>query len=473
MSKAGIAISTLVVLIGVGTAGAWYTGTRLEGVLQQSIEQGNQQLAAQLPGAGVALELVGFQRGLFSSQARYRLVLRAAEDDQPAIDLFINDHIEHGPMPLSRLRSFKWLPVMAVSRAQLEPTAELAELFAASAGQAPVTLVSSIGYGQGISGELQVAPLSWTGDEAKGTFSGLSALYRTDTAGDRLAVSGRVDSLELELEAPGRIGLVGVEFALDRRRDTSGLYLGNGRVALDQLAVMLDGQPALVMSDVLQTDHTHLDADGVKAELNYQVGSFSYDGKPLGSMNMGWSLSRLDPQATLLLTGLYNRLALGSEPDDPGVLAEQFREALQQLLQHQPRLALNNFSIRTANGESRFSLGMELGNPDSLEQPAEQLAHQLIGSLEANLVLSKPMLMDVLRYQALFQPHSDAAALEQEAALMVEMASGMAEMMQLGRVEGDNILSSLRYADGMIELNGQRIPLEDFVGLLVGLQQAQ
>lgn len=471
MSKAGIAISALVVLIGAGTAGAWYTGTRLEGVLQQSIEQGNQQLASQLPGTDAALELVAFQRGLFSSQARYRLLLRAARDDQPAIDLFINDRIEHGPMPLSRLRLFKWLPVMAVSHAQLEPTAELSELFAASGGQPPVTLVSSIGYGQGISGELRVAPLSWAGAEVEGAFSGLSALYRTDTAGERFVVSGRVDSLELE--APGRIGLVGIEFTLDRRQDASGLYLGSGRVELDQLAVQLDGQPALVMSDVLQTDHTRLDADGITAELNYQVGSLSYDGKPLGSMNMSWSLSRLDPEATALLTGLYNSLALGSEADDPEALGEQFKGALLQLLQGQPRLALNNFAIRTANGESRFSLDMELGNPGSLEQPAELLARQLIGSLEANLVLSKPMMMDVFRYQALFQPQSDAAALEQEAALMVEMAGGMAEMMQLGRVEGDNILSSLHYADGMIELNGQRIPVEDFVGLLAGLQQAQ
>ena len=468
MNKAGIAATALVVLVGAGTAGAWYTGTRLEGVLQDSIAQGNQQLATQFPGADAALELVEFQRGLFTSQARYRLLLKAPQEDQPAIDLFISDHIEHGPMPLSRLTSFKWLPVMAVSRAQLEPSAQLAELFAASAGQAPVTLISSIGYGQGIKGELQVAPLSWTGGEVEGRFSGLSAIFRTDTAGEHFAVSGRVDSLELD--SPERIGLVGIEFALDRRRDSSGLYLGTGRVALDQLAVLLEDQPALVMSDVLQTDHTRLAADGIKAELNYQVGSVSYDGKPLGSMNMGWSLSRLDPQATALLAGLYNSLALGNEPEDPQATSAQFQGALLQLLQGQPRLALNNFSIRTANGESRFSLDMGLESPGSLEQPAELLARQLIGSLEANLVLSKPMLMDVIRYKTLFQPQSDAAAVEQEAAMMVEMAGGMAEMMQLAKVEGDNILSRLHYADGMIEFNGQRIPVEDFVGLLAGLQ---
>ena len=40
MTKAGIAATALVVVAAAGIAGAWYTGTRLEGVLLDSIEQG-------------------------------------------------------------------------------------------------------------------------------------------------------------------------------------------------------------------------------------------------------------------------------------------------------------------------------------------------------------------------------------------------------------------------------------------------
>lgn len=467
MTKAGIAATALVVVAAAGIAGAWYTGTRLEGVLLDSIEQANQRMQSQFPNTDLAVELAGFERGWFSSQARYRLLLQAPEGDEPGLEVFVNDHIEHGPLPLSRLTSFRWWPVMAVSHAQLEQGEALAELFAASAGRPPVTLASSVSYTNRITGELQVAPLNWPGEQSA-TFSGLSAVYATDTAGDGLKLSGRVDSVELKGQA--NISLVGMDFVLDRQRDASGLYLGSGRLELDQLAAVVDGRPALSLSEMVQSDVTRLDADGARMEMTYRIGSVNYGANRLGSMDMGWTLSRLDPQSVLDLAAIYNSALLGDIEQQPQVLSEQLEAALGQLLEGQPRVSLDNFSIRTTNGESRFSLGLDLDRPLSLELPTEVLVPQLIDRLEAKLVLSKPMLMDMVRHKALFQPQADQAAVEQEAAVLVEMVAGMAEMLQLGQVEGDNILSQLSYAGGSAKLNGQPIALEDLVGLLVGMQ---
>jgi uncharacterized protein YdgA (DUF945 family) len=136
-------------------------------------------------------------------------------------------------------------------------------------------------------------------------------------------------------------------------------------------------------------------------------------------------------------------------------------------------LSLDDFSIRTTNGESRLSLAVELGRPSSLQLPPEALLPELIGSLEARLVLSKPMLMDMVRHKALFQPGIDAATLEQEAQMMAEMVSGMAEMLQIGRVEGDNILTQLSYAGGSLKLNGQAIEPSALAGLLSGMKGLQ
>src|SRR5690606_35422359 len=132
-----------------------------------------------------------------------------------------------------------------------ERTERLAGLFAASGGRAPVAMISNVGYGGGINGEIAMAPLSWSGAASTGTFSGLSALYSTDTTAETLRLKGRVDSLELNGEA--RVSLVGVDFALDRTRDDSGLYLGTGKVEVDQLAAVVDGQPAQVGSEILQS----------------------------------------------------------------------------------------------------------------------------------------------------------------------------------------------------------------------------
>ncbi|SDS82014.1 Uncharacterized conserved protein YdgA, DUF945 family [Halopseudomonas litoralis] len=466
MNKTGIAAVTLGILAVAGTGGGWYTGSQLESVLQDSIRKGNEQLAAQFPNTDVALELVAFERGILSSTARYRLIMQAASGDEPALDLFIGDRIEHGPIPVSRLLSLQWMPVMATSHAVLEPSETMSELFVASAGQSPLTITSNIGYGNGITGDLHVVPMTLSESGSHMTFSGLDADFETDTTGSKVVLSGRFDSLQIDGE-DASVSLVGGGFQLDRQRDDSfGLYLGDGHLTLDSLAVEVADKPALVLRDIVQSDTTTLGADGVKGALDYQVGSVNYDGNSLGSVRMDWSLGRLDPQATAALMGMYNTLSMGLEPDDPEALKQQFAAALQQLLKGKPRLALDNFSIRTANGESRFTLGVDLHSPDSFDQPPALLAQQLVGGLDANLVLSKPMLSDMVRYKALFQPEADAAAVEQEAVMAAEMVAGMAEMMQLGILEGDNILSNLRYADGMINLNGQNIELEDFVGLL-------
>lgn len=468
MNKAGIAAGTLALLVGAGSAGAWYTGTRLEAVLQDSVRKGNEQLAAQFLGSDMALELVEFKRGILSSEARYRLALPATDSAELPVELFIKDRIEHGPLPLSRLASLRWMPVMAVSHAELEPSDALAGLFAASRAQAPVMVNSSIGYRNDITGDIRIAPMVVNEDGTELTFSGLDADFATDTQGSKVVMTGRVDSLKIQGLA--QIDMVGGEFELDRRREGEyGLYLGDGRLTLDSLAMEVADGPVMVLQDIVQTDSTTLGTEGVKGALNYQVGAVSYGGQSLGSVRMDWSLSRLDPAATAVLAGMYNTLSMGLEPNDPQALEEQFTTAMQQLLERKPRVALDNLSIRTANGESRFTLGVDLSQPASFDLPPAMLAQQLIGGLDANLTLSKPMLSDMVRYKALFQPDADAAAVEQEALMLAEMAAGMAEMMQLGTLEGDNILSNLRYADGLIDLNGQSIPLEDFIGMLAML----
>ncbi|MBJ7265186.1 MAG: hypothetical protein JHC61_16400, partial [Burkholderiaceae bacterium] len=49
-----------------------------------------------------------------------------------------------------------------------------------------------------------------------------------------------------------------------------------------------------------------------------------------------------------------------------------------------------------------------------------------------------------------------------------EMA-GMAVQMAVGRAEGDNIVTTLNYADGQIDFKGAKMPVEEFAGQMFGL----
>ncbi len=59
---------------------------------------------------------------MFSSTAHYRLKGEGEMFGEAPVELLFVDHIEHGPLPFSRLMSLKWLPVMATSHYELEKT---------------------------------------------------------------------------------------------------------------------------------------------------------------------------------------------------------------------------------------------------------------------------------------------------------------------------------------------------------------
>ncbi|WP_162874325.1 DUF945 family protein, partial [Pseudomonas viridiflava] len=55
--SAGIAVGVIVVAGALATAGAWYTGTQLEGALNDSISQANQELAKSFKGTDTSVKL--------------------------------------------------------------------------------------------------------------------------------------------------------------------------------------------------------------------------------------------------------------------------------------------------------------------------------------------------------------------------------------------------------------------------------
>ena len=81
----GVLAGIVIVVGALNTAGAWYTGSKIEGVLQAAIEQSNQELATQLQGSTThgTLELVSIERNLYSSTAHSRQSSSRPRHKQP------------------------------------------------------------------------------------------------------------------------------------------------------------------------------------------------------------------------------------------------------------------------------------------------------------------------------------------------------------------------------------------------------
>ena len=363
MNRIWIAVAlTLLLVAATALGGAWYTGGRLEGVLRASLEQGGERLRGALPGLELRLELLDVERGLLSSRARYRVRFGAPGEVREQV---IVDRIEHGPLPLSRLRALRWVPVMAVSHFSLEDDPS------ALSGSA------SIGYGGAVDGELRLAPVQAVISGHALDLSALKADFKRGSDG-AIRFAARAQRLDLALggSQPGRLELAGVTLLSDRYLGTAGLYLGDSRLVVDQAQLALGGRPTLRLSELVQTDQLQEEGGKVAGQFAYSVGMLTVDERPFGSVHMDWRTQGLDPDALKTLGELYREHALHSRGAD-STLGEPERARLQQavgqLLAGRPQLALHELWLRTANGEGRLSLAVQLSKPQSLDLPLEQL----------------------------------------------------------------------------------------------------
>ena len=239
--SAGVLLGIVVAIGAISVGGAWYTGTKLEGVLQSTISDANQQLQAAMVGSNgtASLELVSLERHTFTSTAHYRLKAQGSffGEQNPNPELLFVDHIEHGPLPFSRLVTLKWLPVMATSHYELEKNATTEKWFAATKGAAPLKGVTSIGYDESTTSTLDLLPFETALDEQSSLkFSGLSMDIAASAQAQKVKADGYMDNLKLvtvsQDQAPVQVELNGLTLASNLTKSSYGYYTGENTLEL-------------------------------------------------------------------------------------------------------------------------------------------------------------------------------------------------------------------------------------------------
>lgn len=480
---AGSALGAVVVLGTLSSAGAWYTGQQLPAVLEASIQQANQDMGKTLPALGLSatIELVSLERQLFSSNARYRIQFAGSLDgESPShFEWFVSDRIEHGPFPLSRLQTLKLLPVMATSNYALERSPELEKWFAGSQGGAPLQGQVSLGYDRSLSGKLAAQPLQMALDEqTQIDFSGLEIDFDSGANLETISASGMMDSFKvnstLASDQSMRLEFKGMNLSSNTRKGVSDFYLGQNEVRLQQIELQIGDSAPILFKDFVQRDETSEANQQLSARYSYDVGMIRYQGNDIGSSQMLWTVKNLDAAALQSMVELYGTLLQSGKVDSESAMpqlsdeqAAQFKTDLEKLLAGKPGLALERLAFKTANGESSFSFALDLDKPASFDLPAPELAKQLIAQLDAQLRVSKAMIADMVGVQAAIAGETDKEAIAQQAVMVGEMASGMAVASELAVVQGEDISSSLHYANAQLTFNGKQMTVEQFVALAI------
>ncbi|WP_426118784.1 YdgA family protein [Pseudomonas sp. DSP3-2-2] len=484
--SAGIAVGVIVVAGALATGGAWYTGTRLEGVLRDSIQNANQELKNSLTGSNssMTIELLSIDRHVFSSTAHYRFVVQdpnLSTDGTSAEFLFV-DRIEHGPLPFSRIKSLKLLPVMAQSNFEMEKSPSAEKWFAMSKGAAPVTGYASVGYDRAVSGRLSLSPLEMNDTDGTFSFSGLAVDVDASADAEKVKLTGNMDNLKLDVTGPdGQVvlGMQGLTFDSGGTKGKSGFYLGHSNLKIASALAQVAGQPPMLFKDVVNTNLAQEDDGKFAAQVNYNVGMINYQGNDVGAAQLAFKVSNFDVVATQALYQLYQTkilpqqqaAAAAGEPLQLALLPadQQLLDAeMAKLLAGKPHVELEKLSLKTANGESHVRVAVDLADPGSLDQPSSAVAAKSIGQLDAKVVLSKPMIQDLATLQARAAGLTDAAAIAEQAKAASDMVGGMAVVLQLAKVDGDNVISDLHYANNIVDFNGVKMTPQQFVAMIMG-----
>ncbi|WP_434676529.1 YdgA family protein [Pseudomonas sp. D3-10] len=486
MNKSASVLLGIVVVIGaISAGGAWYTGTKLEGVLNTAIADSNKQLQTALAGSNgtASIELVSLDRGTFSSTAHYRLKGEGEMFGGESVELLFVDNIEHGPLPVSRLMTLKWLPVMATSHTELERTPLTEKWFVAAKDKSPLKGVFNLGYDQSTNGTVELLPLDTKLDEqSQLIFSGLKIDVAASAQAEKIKADGYMDSFKLttvaEDQTPVQIELSGLTLASNLTKSTYGYYMGDNTLLLSNSKTSFGEQKSVLgLKNFEMKNNSSEKGTSASGRADYKIGELSFNDKVIGSAQMAVSLKNLDIPATMSLMQVYQaklqpyekaaaEAAEAGEPAPELNLTEaeeaQVKADLEKLLAGAPQVALENLSFNTANGESRASLVVDLAKPQSMDLPPDELGRQLLALLDFKVKVSKPMLVDLLTVQAQMEGQTDAKLIADQATATSDMFSAMAVGTELAKLEGNDVVTNLHYANNQVDFNGQKMTVEQF-----------
>ncbi|MBP0996106.1 YdgA family protein [Serratia fonticola] len=472
MKKSLVAVSIIAVLGTAWSGASWYTGKLIEQRMETLVANTNQQLKEYLPDAGVRLSVENYRRGIFTSQVRYVL-----HNEDPSMQINGDKvaslvKIDHGPLPLSQVTRLNLLPAMASLHAELENTAALKTLFDLTKGKSPITSDTRITFNGDISSVVDVLPLNHEQSEYRLTFSGakLTADISHDLKNVRLDFN--TDNLEIADKHQGKIVLHGVTCQSDTKKNPLNFNLGAQFLRVKQLQVVGDAQDVLVEGFTMASQTDDKD-DYLNGQFDYGVSALKIHGNDLGSGQLKLKVNNVDAKAVKAFIDFYNQQSLNLLQQYEATqqqLAKLVEQNMPRLLKGYPTLSIAPMSWKNSQGEATFTFNLDLQEllpPGTVAAPLDQQLTQAIKRLEGHLTIPESMATESAAQLAQLQ----GASTQQAQAMAPQQVQGLVAMAQKFNLvtQQDGVIGgNFHYADNQVELNGNKMSLQAFIGGFTG-----
>lgn len=486
MKKLALAVAVPLALFGAAT---FYTSTQVESTARDAVDQANLKLREMGVGAGadVSLTLLSFERGLLSSTARYQIDIDVADDEGNTehYALLLNDRLEHGPFPVSRLSRGQLMPVAAQSHFELERTPLTQKLFDAASGEVPLVGEVTIGYDGGQAGDLRTAALNIE-DDGSVRIAPASFNFEANRDGSDVRMDGELAEIDIDLQRsdsgqPVQVSLRGIGLSADKQDYDAGFGFGPSAITLQRMEIKAGDEPAVVIQQASVEEALSRGSRGLDQTIGYRIGEVSAKGQTFRNLALVFSLRNLEESSLKALVASYKDiLDQSATPQESfaGMTSAQQQElqarAL-QLLEHKPTLALDEFGFETAHGAARLSVVLDLQSPSAEAFTPDAMITSMLASLKADAGVDRNLVRDIAGLVVQNNARDgqlDQAALQQETEAATELFSGMALNTGWSRLEGERLVSSLHYANDKVTFNGREMSVPEFLGFAFGSVQS-
>ncbi|HEX7386631.1 MAG TPA: YdgA family protein [Castellaniella sp.] len=460
----------LAVLVVAYGGASWYAGR----VAQQSIEawvtQANQHIVDQWGGKGAApaLQIKSYDRGLFSSEIEYALVYH---DEEGGIhELGVHDDLQHGPWPLAAIREGIWQPLAAYSRLTPVSGGEWKPWDAAiPQGQSPWVARTRISFTGDVSSEANFAPAKAEGMD----FSGGTVQVHYEPKARQTTLSGHFDRFILQDSVSGAtLKLNGLNLQARNRGEGDSDQQAHQQLDLDQLDfIPQDGLPLALQHQSLAVD-TARTGGLMDSELVYKAQQLQLAARDLGELQMTATAQNVVAQAFQALMQTVAQVDAKHTPGSDLSAAEQqrLRDSLLPVLAASPRLALRTLRWSNPKGVTEIKAQADFRPVDGAGTPSDlgDTLQKGIHALSMNLVVSKPMLLQLVR-QGQGGANGDVATAL--VSMMFDQYVGRLERVGLVKQSGQgSVQMDLGYADGQVTVNGVQMTPAQFGERLGALQ---
>lgn len=486
MKKSVIAVGVVVALGVVWTGASWFTGKQLEGRLAEMVAQANSEIKRTAPDAGLELSYQNYQRGVFKSHMQ--LVVKPAAGTvngwlKEGHSVVLDEVVDHGPFPLAQLKHFNLIPSMASVKTTLVNNEATKPLFDLAKNESPFVVDTRISYAGDTSSDIALKPLNYEKGEEKVAFSGGDFKLDADRDGNLFTLSGSAESglVHAVNEYNQKVQLTFNDLKADgnSRMTTFGERMGDQQISLGKMAISVEGKEMAVLEGMDLNGKSDLSKDGknVNSQLDYSLKSLKVQSQDLGSSKLTLKIGNIDGQAWHQFSQQYRAQSQALLADkelmtkDPELYQQKAMDALLSnlplLLKGEPVITIAPLSWKNSKGETNFNLSLFLKDPATATGEAQTLAQEVdrsVKSIDSKLTIPVDMATEFMTQIAKLEGYNDADA----AKLASQQVKGMAAMGQMFRITTleDNVIgTSLQYANGQVTLNGQKMPLEDFVGM--------